>query len=399
MERFIELKCTYLKLFWLFRIISNYEYCEDSFVALKTLLASAGNGKENLNANNVGMLIGEIWGEKVKKIVKSDYSVEYLNLKRRSTVGLHRNDDGIHKFTDDKIKDIRLLCAERPSWRIDASLVSKNTILLMHPFEVARRETIAVDGHCLSMEIKIVLGRTPTIKINTFGQEVAFSEIIGMDIQEISLRTIDEAICVAESASLCIGTTVCSDDESSCLRLEVSGSKVVTVKTESLECQKRLLSKSCLLFRLRTNSCKNCCYTAKLHRNRSTKRKHNLSSNEVPHKKCNTRYLHEEGLQRKIYIQQKERKSELRKEARTTGTADEMIELVDEDTTDLMEIVKSTKIEVPPNLTLLWEQQMTQLSKKSPKGYRWNPRFLYTTLTFISYYFISYIMFKLVFCH
>ena len=70
-----------------FRIISHDEYCKDSFVALKTLLASAGNGKENLNANNVGMLIGEIWGEKVKRIVKSDYSIEYLNLKGRSTVG------------------------------------------------------------------------------------------------------------------------------------------------------------------------------------------------------------------------------------------------------------------------------------------------------------------------
>ena len=81
-----------------------------------------------------------------------------------------------------------------------------------------------------------------------FGQEVSFSEIIAIDIQETSLRTIDEAICVAESASLSIGTTVCSDDESSCLRLEVSSLKVVTVKMQSLECQKRLLSKSCLLF-------------------------------------------------------------------------------------------------------------------------------------------------------
>ena len=88
-------------------------------------------------------------------------------------------------------------------------------------------------------------------------------------------------------------------------------------------------------------------------------------------------------------MQQKERKSELKKEARTTGTADEMIELVDEDTTDLMEIVKSTKIEVPPNLTLLWEQQMTQLSKKSSKGYRWNPR-LHNTYMYIVLFYIIY---------
>ena len=53
----------------------------------------------------------------------------------------------------------------------------------------------------------------------------------------------------------------------------------------------------------------------------------------------------------------------------------EMIDLVDEDNSDLLEIVKSTDIaDVPPNLKLLWEQQMKQLSMKSSSGYRWDPR-------------------------
>ncbi len=52
-----------------------------------------------------------------------------------------------------------------------------------------------------------------------------------------------------------------------------------------------------------------------------------------------------------------------------------LIDLVDEDNSDLMEIVKSTDIaDVPPNLKLLWEQQMKQLSMKSSSGYRWDPR-------------------------
>ena len=52
-----------------------------------------------------------------------------------------------------------------------------------------------------------------------------------------------------------------------------------------------------------------------------------------------------------------------------------MIELVDEDSCDLIEIVKSSNIkDVPPNLRLLWEQQMEQLSKQSSNGYRWDPR-------------------------
>ena len=109
--------------------------------------------------------------------------------------------------------------------------------------------------------------------------QVSFSEIIGMDIQEISL-------CVSMHRN------------NSLLRWWKFLSKIGSIRFESCYCQngkskeyqKRLLSKSCLLFRLRTNSCKNCCYTAKLYRNRSTKRKRNSSCNEVPHKNCNTRY-------------------------------------------------------------------------------------------------------------
>ena len=63
----------------------------------------------------------------------------------------------------------------------------------------------------------------------------------------------------------------------------------------------------------------------------------------------------------------------MKKESRVRET--EMIELVDEDSCDLMEIVKSSNIkDVPPNLRLLWEQQMKQLSKQSSNGYRWDPR-------------------------
>ena len=146
----------------------------------------------------------------------------------------------------------------------------------------------------------------------------------------------------------------------------------MNARSENLESHKRLVSTSCLLFRFRSKSCNNCLYIAKLYRNRSNKRKLTSSSDYFPPKKCNLRYLDQEGLERKIKMQRQVLKSDSKRESRNRT---EMIELVDEDNSDLLEIVKSTDIaDVPPNLKLLWEQQMKLLSMKSSSGYRWDPR-------------------------
>ena len=68
---------------WLFRIISNYEYCINEFVPSNVLLDAALKEKVNLTAISLGMLIQDIWEGKVKK-QKKDHGSRFLNLRKRS---------------------------------------------------------------------------------------------------------------------------------------------------------------------------------------------------------------------------------------------------------------------------------------------------------------------------
>jgi hypothetical protein len=376
--------CYVIDLVWFsLRIITNYEYCEDEFLPVNAILESASEDNQNLNsARSLGMLIRDVWEGKVKKVSKSDNGAGYLNLRKRSFNELHKNNDIIRELTDKTVEDIRLLCADRPNWVIDSSLLAKKSIVLMHPLNPDRSEAVAIDGHRLTMEINLNMGRAPSMTISTCGKEVSFSDIRGVDVAEVTLRTIDEAICILENASTCIGQAISPDDEYQFLKLEVAGTNVVTITSEDLETHKRLVSTSCLLFRFRCKACKHCLYTAKLHRNRCIKRKvTSASTNCFPHKKCDLRFLDQMGLEEKISMQKKHLKNEFKRECRVIET--EKIELVDEDHLDLMEIVKITDpADVPSNLKLLWEQQMKQLSMKSSNGHRWDPRCLNIPLKF-----------------
>jgi hypothetical protein len=66
----------------------------------------------------------------------------------------------------------------------------------------------------------------------------------------------------------------------------------------------------------------------------------------------------------------------LEKELKRPREEDYIIELVDEDHADLVEIVSTTDTKgMPPEMKLLWEVQMKQLSAKSANGHRWDPRY------------------------
>ena len=320
------------------------------------------------------MLIQDVWKGKVKK-QKRDHGSRFLNLKKRSrsTDGIHTNKDPIHELNETTIEKIGLLCCDRPGWILNNSLVTTKSITLTRLVNSDRVQPATIDGRHLTLELKIDMSTTPTITISTRGKEVPLSEIKGVNTTEITLRSIDEAICLLENASPCIGSAICSDDDSKYLNLEVAESYAVTVGSGNLECHKRLVSTSCLLFRFRSESCNNCLYIAKLYQNRSRKRKLTSSTDYFPPEKCNLRFLNKEGLEGKIKMQRKNLKSDSKRESRSNT---ELITLVDEDSSDLMEIVKSTDIaDVPANLIVLWEQQMKQLSMKSPSGYRWDPRY------------------------
>ena len=97
---------------------------------------------------------------------------------------------------------------------------------------------------------------------------------------------------------------------------------------------------------------------------------------EAPNKKCNLRFKDRIGLEEKITTQRKTMVNDMKRNAR--AKVDDMIEFVEEDHADLQQILESTDSAlIPPGMKLLWEQQMKQLSTKSSKGFRWNPRFAY----------------------
>jgi hypothetical protein len=77
------------------------------------------------------------------------------------------------------------------------------------------------------------------------------------------------------------------------------------------------------------------------------------------------------GLELKVNNQNKKLKKEMKR-----LREEDRIEFVDEDHADLVEIVSKTDTkDMPPEMKLLWEIQMKQLSAKSANGHRWDPRY------------------------
>ena len=342
---------------FLSRIISHYEYCEGEFVDIKVMLDSALDENRAMNSSSLGMLIRDVWEGKVKPKTSLVGDIKkvtgYFNIRKRPNTDLHKCGAIISEFTDKTIEDLKLLCAGRPGWISDSSNIIKKSIRLIRPLTPCRSNAVAIDGYFLSFEIKINMVPKPTISISTCGREVSLCDIIGKDNTEISLRTIDEAMCLLEHTSPCIGQQIDNENEDKFLKLEVSDSRVVTVTLDNGEKNQRLVSTSCLLVRFRSNACKRGLYTAKLLRNRSIKRKAKTTSNTLPDMRCNLRFMGNIGLENKIAVQKKQLRSGVKRVARVKPGETEMIELVEEDSLDLMEIVKSSNItKVPPNLQL-----------------------------------------------
>ena len=134
----------------------------------------------------------------------------------------------------------------------------------------------------------------------------------------------------------------------------------------------RLISNSCLLLKFYGKSCPSCSYVKKLFDNRSRKRK-SFNSSCTP-RKCNIRYLDRLGLEEKIASQKKEFRREIR-DTRVNDT--HSVEFMEEDSPDLANIFESiSPNEVPPQMRIIWEMQKNQLYAQSPRGYRWDPRYI-----------------------
>jgi arsenate reductase-like glutaredoxin family protein len=164
------------------------------------------------------------------------------------------------------------------------------------------------------------------------------------------------------------------ENESGWYVLNVAGSKVLSVSSSPSQTQNRLISLSCSMITCHgKTSCQSCLYAYKLFRNRKYKREARDFS-ATPNKRCNVRFLERSGMEEKMTSERKRRQCEMKKEQRKR---DESIEFVGDDDSDLISICKSIPADtaMPSEMKLLWKEQMKQLSFKSPKGHRWDPRF------------------------
>ena len=229
-------------------------------------------------------------------------------------------------------------------------------------------EHITVGGQRLIFELNIVLSPSPKLTLSTYGHAIPIEDIVGSDGTQLSLHTIDNAMHLVESTVPCLWP--CNFRGT---KQQVSQS--TSVCTKELGNHEQLISSSCLLLTHQSSSsCQNCAYSLKLYQNRENKWKANVS--EAPNKKCNLRYLDRTGLEEKITTQRKTLVNDMKRDAR--AKVDDMIEFIEEDHMDLQQILESIDSAlIPPGMKLLWEQQMKQLSAKSSKGFRWNPRFSY----------------------
>lgn len=312
--------------------------------------------------------MNDVWKGKIKK-VRSDgiKDAQYKHLKKRCRIGI---DAPISEFDEEVEKQVNLICDKNVGWVIDEASKGKQSLRLRRSAKT--KEDMTVDGHRIVLEIGLTLA-PPLITLSTYGHDVPLKVLERTDNVTVSLFTIESAIHLVECTSLCLGQQILKN-ESGCFVVNVSGSKVLSVSSAQSETENRLISLSCSMITCHgKTSCQNCLYAYKLFRNRKYKRKVGDCS-DTPNKKCNVRFLERSGMEEKMMSERKRRQCEIKKEQRRRN---ESIEFVGDDDSDLVTICKSipANTTMPPEMKLLWKEQMKQLSSKSPKGYRWDPRF------------------------
>ena len=212
-----------------------------------------------------------------------------------------------------------------------------------------------------------------TFSANT--KKISMKQVIGVDHVRADISSIDLAIRFLDVASLCFGQPI-PDDVNDHYRVPVSKSKVI-----SHEDKKFVVSLSCSMFSLAAPnvntgvcSCQECTYVFRLIKKRMNRRRTKSANHQQPPRpKCNQRFMARKGLESKIH----ERKKQLKKEKVQRVSDEECVEFVDEDHADILEVAKMVDTtSLSPEMKLLWNVQMKQLSVKSSKGHRWDPRYL-----------------------
>ena len=348
----------------------------------QSILDDAERINQPINEVFLGRSLKNIWGEKIQKSsAVSGKGSGYKNLKKR--IVDETCNRRIEHFSEEIVDKIQQLCSTGIGWIVSHSILEQRVTLLKVPSsESSATAGTTMEGRRLVCEVTVTLDPSKIV-VRTHGEAVLLKDIIDEEFEELSLSAIDTVVRLVEATSLCTGHLAITnegDRDSHLLQVPVSGSKVLNTTTKDLR-QEMLVSTSCLLFAFGKKACANCVYVAKLWRNRESKRK--MKEQSIPHGKCNLRFLAREGLKGKINAQRREIRSDMTRERRMK---DEMIIFSESDNVDLRKVFDGVESkDVPPEMKLLWDVQMKQLSVKSPKGYRWHPRFFIKLLCLFVY--------------
>ena len=324
----------------------------------------------------LGMYIKRIWNGRVKR----EYSPEeeryyYANLGKFSP----SNEECLTVINEQMLSTInQFLQLKHRSWFIASKSFEKQCIFLMKTNN--QIDSTRIDGQCMVFLISIYLLPHPEVMFSTHRGEISMKRFVDVEDIELNLCAIHAAICLLEAATPCFGQPISPEDSNDHYKTSVANSKIVLVSktVEPQEEKEYIVSLSCSLLSISApnqttsiSSCQECSYVFRLFKKKMSKRRNSNSYQQAPHPKCNERFLARKGLEQKMNVM----KTNVKKEEALRVREEDSVELVDEDHADLLEVVKKIdEASLPPQMKLLWAVQMKQLSKKSSKGYRWDPR-------------------------
>ena len=338
-------------------MLNNYEHAEGKFVATSSILNLAVQAGYNVNSVTLGIYIKRIWNGKVtKKDCRNNDGSGYRNLVERPPI--NQEPLVIDKSTLELVN--QPLLAKHQGWFIASKSTEDQHLVIM---KNSQRTTLQIGVYMLPQ---------PEIRISADTREVPMKRIVGVEDFKVNLSSIDLAIRYVDIASLCFGQLI-PDDANEYYRVPVCNSKVVSHDDKTF-----VVSLSCSVFSLTPPNaitgvccCQECAHIFRLLKKRMNKRRKSANHQQAPHPKCNQRFMARKGLESKMDQQKKQ----LRKGKNQRLKDEDYVEFVDEDHADILDVVNTIDTSsLPPHMKLLWDDQMKQMSAKSPKGHRWNPR-------------------------
>lgn len=362
----------------MYRLIENYEHQNGSFVSTESIvhrMKGMESESEIPDRSVVGKIIAQIWGTKIVKCktssVENGSGYKNLGLRPISPNGKEK----ITAFDEETINAMRRICEENDGWMIDDSSLEKGIICLLKASRDEGPAGVTVDNRSVRMELNINVRPKVSMTLRTHSKPVPIEDIFGSLRNEdfVSLDAIVTALRLLNSTSVCLGgeiATYHNEPQDSELQQPVLGSRLARVSKDGVDTN-HLISSSCLLMvSIGMSACEHCVYAKRLFRNRFDKRKRVEHVEKNTHKR-NDRYLNRSGLENKISLQKKERQAS----CKGKKAEDDMLVFEESDHKDLLKILEQVdNSEIPEDMKLLWSMQMRQLSSKSPKGYRWDPR-------------------------